>query len=158
MLLTGKVPFVGFPMERGTTNRMIFSALALLSRPGNSYQSFSALPCLCRSNSRSNITSKLAGYTTTISSHRIQLIVLPTLSSDVIFDRRNDSLPSSDDVPDFLSCLKNLTQKRKEDRFRRLNCTHFYTQIGTGFERLWIRRLSFHFHLSYQERRLALAI
>ena len=46
MLLTGKVPFVGFPMGRGTTNRMIFSALALLSRPGNSYQSFSALPCL----------------------------------------------------------------------------------------------------------------
>lgn len=46
MLLTGKVPFVGFPMGRGTTNRMIFSALALLSRPGNSYQSFSALPYL----------------------------------------------------------------------------------------------------------------
>ena len=46
MLLTGKVPFVAFPIERGTTNRMIFSALALLSRPGNSYQSFSALPCL----------------------------------------------------------------------------------------------------------------
>lgn len=46
--------------------------------------------------------------------------------------------------PEFLPCLKNLTQKRKEDRTKRKEISlstielHFYIQIGTGFERLWI--------------------
>lgn len=65
--------------------------------------------------------------------------------------------------PDSLPCLKNLTQKRKEDRTkikeRSLSTIelHFYIQIGTGFERLWILlRAGSHYTFTFHIRNVDL--
>lgn len=65
--------------------------------------------------------------------------------------------------PNSLPCLKNLTQKRKEDRTkikeRSLSTIelHFDIQIGTGLERLWILlRAGSHYTFTFHIRNVDL--